>query len=289
MGRRLIAICAAAGVLLPHAADRSGSARAAPTGAATALTYPGKRSKKDFHGFARYDFRVKGQACLLVAPGTVAEGRPWVWRARFFGHEPQTDVALLGRGYHVAYVNVGGLFGAPAAVKRWDEFYEYLTAELEFSKKPALEGMSRGGLIIYNWAAKNPDKVSCIYADAPVLDIRSWPGGKGRGRGSAGTWRACLKVYGLSEKEALEFRGNPIDNLEPLAKAGVPLLHVCGEADKVVPIDENTDVLEKRYRKLGGTIEVIRKPGVGHHPHSLKDPTPIVEFIEKHTRGRGSV
>ena len=105
----------------------------------------------------------------------------------------------------------------------------------------------------------------------------------------AGTWRACLKAYGLSEKEALEFRGNPIDNLEPLAKAGVPLLHVCGDADPVVPIEENTDILEKRYRKLGGTVTVIRKPGVGHHPHSLKDPTPIVEFIEKHTRGRGSL
>lgn len=271
MRKRWIALCVAAGVLLPHVA--------------AALAYPGNRSKRDFHGFARYDFRVKGQACVLVAPGAIATGRPWVWRARFFGHEPQTDTVLLERGYHVAYVNVAGLFGAPAAVKRWDEFYGFLTTELGFSKKPVLEGMSRGGLIVYNWAAKNPDKVSCIYADAPVLDIRSWPGGKGRGRGSAKTWRACLKVYGLKEGEALEFKGNPLDNLEPLAKAGVPLLHVCGDADAVVPIEENTGILEERYRKLGGTIKVIRKPGVGHHPHSLRDPTPIVAFIEKHTRG----
>jgi len=26
--------------------------------------------------------------------------------------------------------------------------------------------------------------------------------------------------------------------------------------------------------KLGGPIVVIVKPGVGHHPHSLKDPRP---------------
>ena len=26
-------------------------------------------------------------------------------------------------------------------------------------------------------------------------------------------------------------------------------------------------------------MKVILKPGVGHHPHSLKDPTPIVDFI----------
>jgi hypothetical protein len=29
---------------------------------------------------------------------------------------------------------------------------------------------------------------------------------------------------------------------------------------------------------------VIHKPGVGHHPHGLDDPLPVVEFIEKHTQ-----
>ncbi|MHC4251096.1 MAG: alpha/beta hydrolase family protein [Planctomycetota bacterium] len=253
---------------------------------AGALEYPGNRSKKDFHGFARYDFKLKGQSCILVAPKAVAEGRPWIWRARFFGHQPQTDVALLNKGYHVAYVNVGGLFGAPEAVRRWDGLYAYLTGELGFSKKPALEGMSRGGLIIFNWAKRNPNKVSCIYADAPVLDIRSWPGGKGRGKGGGKCWQQALFAYGITEEQAAAFKGNPIDGLKPLADAGVPLLHVCGAADTVVPIEENTDVLEARYLKLGGRIQVIRKKGVGHHPHSLKDPKIIVDFIEKHARGK---
>jgi hypothetical protein len=29
---------------------------------------------------------------------------------------------------------------------------------------------------------------------------------------------------------------------------------------------------------------LIHKPGVGHHPHGLDDPLPVVEFIEKHTQ-----
>ena len=33
---------------------------------------------------------------------------------------------------------------------------------------------------------------------------------------------------------------------------------------------------------LGGEIVLIVKPGGKHHPHSLKDPTPIVDFILKH-------
>ncbi|MBT5381113.1 MAG: alpha/beta hydrolase, partial [Opitutae bacterium] len=94
-------------------------------------------------------------------------------------------------------------------------------------------------------------------------------------------WERCKQAYGLNEEEAAEFKGNPIDNLAPLAKAGIPLLHVVGEADTVVPVSENTNVIEKRYKKLGGKIQVIRKDGVGHHPHSLKDPKPIVDFILK--------
>ena len=57
---------------------------------------------------------------------------------------------------------------------------------------------------------------------------------------------------------------------------------ICGGADEVVPVAENTAIIEKRYKALGGPIITIIKPRCGHHPHSLKDPTPIVEFILKH-------
>jgi pimeloyl-ACP methyl ester carboxylesterase len=143
--------------------------------------------------------------------------------------------------------------------------------------------MSRGGLIVYNWAERNPDKVACIYADAPVCDFKSWPGGKGKGVGSKEGWQKCLKAYGLSEEQAMTYKPNPIDKLEPLAKAKVPLLHVSGDADNVVPLDENTRIIEQRYKRLGGDITVIVKPGVGHK-HGLDDPRPIIDFILKHTK-----
>ncbi len=243
--------------------------------------FPGQKS--DFHSYDRYDFTYAERACIVVVPRSVAPGTPWIWRARFFGHEPQTDVALLEQGFHVAYIDVVGLFGAPKAVAIWDQFYAFLTDMRGFGSKPVLEGMSRGGLIVYNWAARNPGKVSCIYADAPVCDIKSWPGGKGTGQGSPSDWAQCLKAYGLSEEQALTAKCNPIDHLEPLAKAHVPLLHVVGDADEVVPVAENTAILETRYKALKGPIQVIHKPNVGHHPHSLKDPTPIVDFVLSHT------
>ena len=75
---------------------------------------------------------------------------------------------------------------------------------------------------------------------------------------------------------------NPVDNLKPLALAKIPILGVCGDADTGVPPAENIQLVERRYREMGGEIKVIVKPGVGHHPHSLPDPKPIVDFILVH-------
>ncbi len=231
-----------------------------------------------FHGFRAVDFQLDGVACKLVFPSRTAAGAPWIWRARFWGHEPQADRALLERGFHVAYCDVADLYGAPAAVERWNKFYAFMRNH-GFDPKPFLEGMSRGGLIIHNWAAANPGRVSGIYADNAVLDIKSWPGGLGRGQGSEVCWTACLKAYGFADEDAARaWRGNPLDNLPILARAHIPILYLMGMADTVVPPDENGEIAVRRYRALGGPVTVLRKPGMKHHPHSLEDPTPIVDF-----------
>jgi lysophospholipase L1-like esterase len=92
-----------------------------------------------------------------------------------------------------------------------------------------------------------------------------------------------VSAFGFqNESEARQYKHNPIDLLEPLAKAKVPLLHVSGNADFVVPLEENTAVLEQRYKALGGDISLIIKNGIGHK-HGLEDPTPIIQFVLKHT------
>ena len=60
-----------------------------------------------------------------------------------------------------------------------------------------------------------------------------------------------------------------------------------GDADEVVPYEENTALLAEKYEAAGGKIELIRKEGVGHHPHCLEDPKPIVNFILRSIKGRG--
>lgn len=246
-----------------------------------AQDWPGDRS--DWNGFARFDFQVNDRPVLVVTPSEPASGRPWVWHGEFFGHKPAPDIELLRRGFHIVYTRVPDMLGCPDAVAHWNQVYAELNGRYGLADRAALVGLSRGGLYCYNWAIANPDKVACIYGDAPVCDFRSWPGGFGTGKGSVRDWQLVLQRYGFStDEQARSWGGNPVDQLEPLAEARVPLLHVFGDADDVVPWEENTGVIAERYRRLGGRIQLIRKPGVGHHPHGLDDPSPIVSFIEQH-------
>jgi len=232
-----------------------------------------------FSGFSCATFTFIGRQAKVVKPVKPAKNFPWIWRARFWGHEPQADSALLARGFHVVYCDVAELYGNAHAIEIWNKFYDFLLSA-GLSSKVVLEGFSRGGVYAYNWAIVNPEKVACVYADAPVLDLKSWPGGKGRSPGSKNDWEIFKQDYNLkTEEEVLLFKGSPLDNVEKIVKGGYPMLHVCGDADEVVPMEENTNLFEKRVKELGGKITVIHKPGIGHHPHSLKDPTPIVSFI----------
>jgi len=237
-----------------------------------------------WNGYTRHTFTVDGCQAWVVEPKQPLPGKPWSWCMEF--PDAFTDrcaaPALLAKGFHHVHIVVGNTFGSPAALRHFNAFYDELQRR-GLAKKAVLIGLSRGGLYAYRWASENPDQVAVIYGDAPVCDFKSWPGGQGKGPGSPNDWKSLLQCYGFKdEAEALAYRGNPIDVLEPLAKARVALIHVVGDADDVVPAAENTAIVEQRYRKLGGEIQVLYKPGVGHHPHGLEDPTPVVKFILDH-------
>ncbi len=238
----------------------------------------------NYHGYVRQDFQIAGRNALIVEPKTPKTGNPWVWRTEFFDHRPEFDLAMLAKGYRLAFIDVGNTFGCPSAMDTFAEFYRFAIKQ-GLGKKPILEGLSRGGLYAYQFAAKNPDKVMAIYGDAPVCDFKTWPYGQRGGKRSDSDWQELIKAYGFpNESAALAYSFNPVDNLAPLATAKIPIIHVVGDADEVVPMSENTGILEPRYKALGGVIEVIHKPGGLHHPHGLDDPTPIVKFVEKHAR-----
>lgn len=176
--------------------------------------------------------------CVVIVPKQPAPGLPWSWRGCYWNHQPQTEVELLRRGFHIAYISSNATL-KPG--KEWDAWYEFLTAKHGLSTKPAFIGMSRGGEYAYTWATSHPDKVSCIYGDNPAIS-----------------------------REALARLGG-------LATNDVPILHVCGSIDPL--LGKVSNVIEDIYQGLGGRISMMIKDGAGHHPHSLRDPKPIVDFI----------
>ena len=224
---------------------------------------PFEGEKSAWHdGFDRYDFvmdeasreitpfkRPEGEGfavgapekgkrrCVVIVPKAPAPGNPWSWRGQYWDHEPQAEVELLRRGFHVAFIT-------PDPGQAWEAWYAYLTEKHGLSKKPAFVGMSKGGVNAYDWAAAHPDKVSCIYADNPAI------------------------------------RPAAFARLGELAENGVSLLNVCGSQDFL--LERHTLAIEARYHQLGGRITVMIKDGPAHHPHSLRDPKPIADWIVEH-------
>jgi len=204
------------------------------------------------------------------------DARPWVWYAPTIGGHPNENNGwalrkLLDRGFFVCGVDVGESYGSPDGRKVFTDFYQHVVREFKLEPKARMLAQSRGGLMIYNWAAENPDKVRCILGIYPVCDLRSYPGLK-----------QAAPAYGLKpeelEKQLAEH--NPVDRLKTLAKAGVPILHIHGDVDKVVPLEPNSKTVSDRYGELGGKMTLIVVAGKGHAeiPEFFQEPR-LVQFL----------
>ncbi len=245
-----------------------------------------KESK--WHGFVRQDFTFEGREVSIILPNKTHSENPWIWKAQFLDWHTDADSLLIAQGFYLVFINVDNQYGSPKAMAIWDKFYDFITHKYNLKKHVALEGISRGGLYVYNWAKRNPEKVACIYTEAPVCDFKSWPAGFGKGMGSKTDWEMLKKEYGFAnDEEAKRFSNNPIDNLEALAKAKVPVLHAIGLNDEIVPVEENTFLLVNKYIRLGGIATVIpctkgEQTLNGHH-FDIETPQMVADFIKYHT------
>lgn len=234
-----------------------------------------------YQDYAQHELTVAGRKGWVICPAKEKEGRPYIWRTEFLGAFDYADREMLRRGWHLAYYQVSDMYGAPEAVGLMRGFQERIEQAFGLGKRPILFGFSRGGLYAVNYAAAYPDSVGGLYLDAPVLDIFSWPGGFGTGSGAEKEWEKCKGYYHITDKDRGFFHQNPLDKAGVLREHQLPILVVAGDSDEIVPFEENGKKLAEAYTRLGGEIKLIVKKGIGHHPHSLEDPAPIVEYLEK--------
>ncbi len=241
-------------------------------------------SDLDWKGFTKQTFDLEEHKAFVVLPKETAEGRPWVWRTSFPDFHAEVDLELLAAGFHVAHVNVVPMLGSDGSLAIMDRFYDLVRNKWGLAAKPALEAVSRGGMHAYRYAATRPGRIACIYADTPVMDLKSWPLKHPKAKGPLAD---ALKYYGFAdEKELVAYDEDPLDLLEEIAKARIPLRHVISPNDTVVPAEENTLEAKRQLEALGWKMELlIVDPSTtineGHH-FPLVGIDESVSFIRRH-------
>jgi len=225
-------------------------------------------------------FEVNGKTAFLMAAPSPADGKPWVWYAPTLGGLPNNQHAwyfqrLLEKGISLAGINLGEVRGSPASAEKFTAFYDEMVRR-GFSPKPVLLGQSRGGLMMLTWAMRHPDKLTAFAGIYPVCNLASWPMKKSKD--------LVLKDYGLSEADLTGnlARYNPIDNLQGLLTNKIPIFIVHGNADTLVPYEENGALLKQRYEAGGGTASVKIIDGEGHKVSpSFFECQELLDFIVK--------
>ncbi len=241
-------------------------------------------AKSSRYGAVREDFLLgpgKNKGFVIYRPDVTPAGgtRPWIFYAPTFVEPdgyPDDGHAwlfkrLLAEGFSIAGVDVGESFGNPAGRAVYAEFHRAVTSRYGLAARACLLPQSRGGLMLYNWAAEHPECVQCVGGIYTVCDQSSWPG-----------LAVSCAAYGMSEPglTAVLKDHNPIDRLEPLARAGIAILHVHGDADTLVPLDRNSAELVRRYKALGGDATLVVIKGKGHRvePEFFENPR-LLEFF----------
>jgi hypothetical protein len=245
-----------------------------------------KKIAGTYRGGELVELRVRDRMAYVVKPtGKIDSQKRWLWEFPFwlgindgFGslqHRNYVEKALAA-GFHVAGVDVGPSCGSPAAAEVCQEFYERLVADYGLNKRARIMGQSHGGLIAYGWAFRHPACVERIAGICPATDFRSWPL-----LPNVVNFPTKGLDYGLTlaelDQRAAEF--NPIDNLAPLAKAGVKILHIHGDQDTLVPLSANSTELARRYRELDGGAEIVVLHGLGHGGQELYESEPLLNFL----------
>lgn len=228
-------------------------------------------------------FSLDGHEAFLIPPAKPAASgaTPWVWYAPTLPGLPgDAEKWMFERftaaGVAIAGIDVGESFGSPAGRKLYTALYRELTERRGFAAKPVLLARSRGGLMLLSWAAENADKVGGIVGIYPVCNLTSYPG-----------LARAAGAYQLSADElaAQLPRHNPVERLAPLAQAGVPLFAIHGDVDKVVPLEANSGEVARRYRQLGGQVQLIVPPGQGHNMWpGFFHCQELVDFVVRHAR-----
>ncbi|MBE7062646.1 MAG: alpha/beta hydrolase [Ruminococcaceae bacterium] len=238
---------------------------------------------KTWKGFSFVEGTFMGRNYVLVLPEEGTANGKWILKTEYFNAFPEVEISLLNKGWHVAHINNVSRWCPDEVTETQAAFVDHIHKTYGLCEKCVPVGMSCGGMQAIFLAAKHPETVSCMYIDAPVVNLLSCPFGLGN-KTTPSMVDEFIQHRKMDKIAMLSFRHHPLDYLPQLVKNKIPTIMVVGDSDTVVPYEENGMLLKEAYEKAGNILETYICPGKDHHPHGLPDNTPIIEFIEKYSK-----
>lgn len=237
---------------------------------------------QSWFGYEAEEFVFSGRKGIIVFPHEAVLTREWALKTEYWGAFPGMEIALLEKGFHIAFFQNQTRFATESECAEKAEFCRYLIQTYALSPKCILIGMSCGGAHALTFAGLYPDFTKGIILDAPVVNYLSYPGNFDV-PGNAQIWeKEFLEAYpGMKRYQLLHFSNHPISRVEVLLENRIPILMMYGTQDTAVPYEENGRLLEEAYQGTEGLMHIIPRQLQGHHPHGLNDLTPVLEFAAK--------
>lgn len=235
---------------------------------------------ENWRGYDLEKRELFGREVIIVYPKK-PNGR-WALKTEYFDAFPEVELELLSLGYHIFHIKNITRWHKDEDTEARAKLAEYVQQEMGLSKKCVIVGMSCGGMQGIYFGAKYPEFVSCMYLDAPVVNLLSCPAGLGKG--SNEDFKEFEEHKGIDFMQLLSYREHPLDYIPRLVQNNIPVVLVSGDSDSIVPFEENGKLLKNAYLENGCTIKTIIKEGADHHPHGLGDNTPIIDFIKEYDK-----
>lgn len=219
-----------------------------------------------------YVFEFEGHKAYIISPEN--PNGEWIWKTEFFEAFDQAERKLLDEGYTRVYYCISDKYGSDEAIRSMHRFHLHVVKKLNLKKRCILFGFSRGGIYAYNYCLYYPEYVKKIYLDAPVLDLKSWP--------VLGSFeqKQFFKEYNLNQESYESFSSSPKDSFREFFSANIPVLLIAGCKDELVPFEKNAKEMIKYCNQHNIDLKYILKENCGHHPHSLMNVQPIVDFVK---------
>ena len=228
------------------------------------------------------EFDFEGFKATLVFPEKANEKKYWTIKTEYRDAFPETEIELLRRGWHVAYLTNENRWATPSDCHRKARFAKHLHESYGLYEKCVPVGMSCGGCHAVNFAGFHPESVACMFIDAPVLNFMDNPARITETHPESVWENEFKKAYpGITRHGLLNFDNHPINKAPILIEHKIPILLVYGTQDLSVEYEYHGKMMEDIYTDHPGLLTIMIRHTQGHHPHGFpQNPEKIADWIE---------